>query len=84
MRAICGLEEDQEVFRSRKNKIIDWLEGIKKELKVFFHYLPSHSRLDGELYTFSLPFEELMSAVRTKGHEHPDNFNTSMVANFFT
>ena len=60
-------------FISRDNVKKKWLEHIKKELEIFFTYLPTDIGLDGELYNHQLTFSEIQSAINTTNYEHYNN-----------
>ena len=57
---------------SRTNVDISWHDHIRKELRIFFRYLPEGVGLDGELQGSGL-FEDTSSKIRQKHVEHADN-----------
>jgi hypothetical protein len=63
--------DDKIQMRSRNNKNHEApLTHIKKELELFFPYLPQSSELDGELYSTDMGFDELSGVIRTKKRKH--------------
>jgi len=65
-------QDGKVILISRTNREIEWLDHVREELSVFFHYLPDNCGLDGELYGEGL-FEETSSAIRTEKRKHKDN-----------
>ena len=62
---------DSIIMRSRNNNAHEApLTHIKKELMLFFPYLPQSSELDGELYSMDMGFNELSGVIRTKKRKH--------------
>lgn len=69
VRFVGGEEKIQ--MRSRNNKTHEApLTHIKKELELFFPYLPQSAELDGELYSVDMGFDQLSGVIRTKKRKH--------------
>ena len=60
-------------LKSRNHKEFPHLNHIRPQIANFLRYLPEGSILDGELYTHSMTFNEISSAVRRQGTIHPRN-----------
>ena len=72
-RMIAELDEDENVIlKTRNNKIIEFLNHIKQELKIFFKYLPPGSKLDGEGYKHGLNFNQIQSIISRKKNINTD------------
>ena len=60
-------------LKSRNHNEFPHLNHIRPQIANYLRYLPEGSILDGELYTHSMTFNEISSAVRRKGDMHPRN-----------
>lgn len=72
IRNIAYLEDEDVYMRSRNNKAFYFLDHIRKRIAVLLSYLPKKAVLDGEFYSFVLPFNAITSIVRQKKKPHPD------------
>lgn len=71
IRCLAYLKNGQLEMSSRNNKKHEApLTHIKNEIGEFLRYLPAGCRLDGELYSLDMPFEELSGVIRTKKGVH--------------
>lgn len=61
------------VINTRLGNPYYWLTELRQELQQLFEFLPRTWHLDGELFHPKLNFQQIMAAVRTENHEHPDN-----------
>lgn len=64
IRMIASIENGVVVFRSRGNKFFTSLAHLSNDVAKLLALLPTGSKLDGELYSSQLPFQELCSALK--------------------
>lgn len=63
VRMCAYIQEDELITLSRKNKSFNFLDSVKEEIKEYLNN--SSVKLDGELYSFTLSFNQLSGVVRS-------------------
>jgi ATP-dependent DNA ligase len=76
IRLLTYIENGEIRMMSRKSRDFNYSPDhyieLKRELELFFNYLPQRCQLDGELYNHDLTFNQITSIVKTQKFVHTD------------
>lgn len=78
LRCIVYKQNDKILFQSRTGSYFETMEHLEEDLKQIFKLYP-YIVLDGELYTFDMPFEELAGLIKKKKITNSDKEKLSII-----